>query len=232
MTAWIFEGGTDARVLSVVDHASKRVPPEIELGIPDKLLDTHIAWDIGAAALARALGFPRFLGNISRLVVDFNREEGRPGLVPRESDGHPITGNHVEPGERLPYWLDYHDALAAQIARIRPGFLLSLHSFTPQLATKPEESRPWQVGVLYNQDNRAARVALPLLMAAGIVTGNQQPYSGKLLNATMNRHAEGNGIPYLGLEVRQDLISDQAGLDLWAERLRPVILACVEHLTC
>ena len=74
-----------------------------------------------------------------------------------------------------------------------------------------------------NTDDRAARIAIPLLEAAGIVTGDQQPYSGKLLNATMNRHGEANGIPYLGLEVRQDLIDTDEGVERWAERLRPII---------
>jgi predicted N-formylglutamate amidohydrolase len=108
--------------------------------------------------------------------------------------------------------------------------LLSLHSFTPQLATKPEEARPWEIGVLYNTDDRAARIAIPLLEASGIVTGDQQPYSGKLLNATMNRHGEANGIPYLGLEVRQDLIDSDEGVALWAQRLRPLLESTVATL--
>ncbi len=54
-----------------------------------------------------------------------------------------------------------------------------------------------------------------LLEAEGLIVGDQQPYSGKLLNATMNRHAEGR-FPYLGIELRQDLSGDAAG---WAERL-------------
>jgi predicted N-formylglutamate amidohydrolase len=101
--------------------------------------------------------------------------------------------------------------------------LVSLHSFTPRLATRPQEQRPWEVGVLYNQDERAPRLAIPRLEAAGIVTGDQQPYSGKLLNASMNRHAETNGLAYLGLEVRQDLIDTDAGVARWAARLGPII---------
>ena len=101
--------------------------------------------------------------------------------------------------------------------------LVSLHSFTPRLATQPDEVRPWEICVLNNRDARAARLAIPRLEAAGIVNGDQQPYSGKLLNATMNRHGEANGIPYLGLEVRQDLIDSDEGVDRWAARLRPIL---------
>ena len=100
-----------------------------------------------------------------------------------------------------------------------PRLVLSLHSFTPQLAERPAEARPWHVGVLYNSNEAPARIAIPLLEAEGLIVGDQQPYSGKLLNATMNRHAEDEGRPYVGIEVRQDQIADAAGQDLWAERI-------------
>ena len=73
--------------------------------------------------------------------------------------------------------------------------------------------------MLYNEDDRAARVAIPMLEADGLCVGDQQPYSGKLLNATMNRHAEAHGRAYLGIEIRQDEIANADGQKLWAERL-------------
>ncbi len=211
-------------VLIVADHASNRIPAGIDLGIDRALLSTHIGWDIGVASLAHALHAPAYLASVSRLVIDLNREPGDPALVPLSSDGHEIPGNHCDTSARIAdYWQPYHDELAQQIAATEPLLLVSLHSFTPQLASRPEDVRPWEVGVLYNTDDRAARIAIPLLEAAGIVTGDQQPYSGKLLNATMNRHGEANGIPYLGLEVRQDLIDSDEGVERWAGRLRPII---------
>ena len=84
--------------------------------------------------------------------------------------------------------------------------------------------------MLWNNDDRAAHIALPLLRAAGIVAGDNEPYSGKLLNATMNRHAEGSGTPYLGLEVRQDLIDDEKGVTRWAAILAPIIRATRDAL--
>ena len=213
------------KVLTIVDHASNHVPDGVDLGLARDVMTTHIAWDIGSAALADALGYPAHKASVSRLVIDLNREEDAPGLVPATSDGQVIPGNQgISIARRIDlYWTPYHDALAARIADERPALLLSLHSFTPYLASKPDEKRPWEVGVLYNRDERAARIAIPLLVAAGIVTGDQLPYSGKLLNATMNRHGEGTGTPYLGLEVRQDLIGDAQGVRRWAERLRPII---------
>ncbi len=112
------------------------------------------------------------------------------------------------------------------IAKTRPRLLLSLHSFTPQLATQPEEERPWEIGILYNNDDRAARIAISVLEAKGVLVGDQLPYSGKLLNATMNHHGEGNGIAYLGIEMRQDLIGDAEGVSRWLDVLAPVVQNC------
>ena len=231
MSVWIYEEGELSPVLSIVDHSSNRVPDGIDLGIDPALLDTHIGWDIGAAALARALGFPVFMANVSRLVVDMNREEGAAGLIPLESDGVRIPGNAGDRAERHALWRQYHEALSARIAFQRPELLLSIHSFTPILSTQREELRPWEIGILYNDDDRSARIALPMLAAAGIVVGDQLPYSGKILNATMNRHGEGTRTPYLGIEVRQDLIGDAAGVAKWASVLRPVIATCLDVLS-
>jgi predicted N-formylglutamate amidohydrolase len=214
-------------ILVVSDHASNRVPPDIDLGIDPALLDQHVAIDIGVAAVAERMaaapGIAAFLGNVSRLVCDFNREEDSPALIPHASDGHDIPGNLFDLAgreERVErFFRPYHDALASLLHDAPPALVVSLHSFTPSLRSRPEEQRPWQVGVLYNEDERAARLTIPLLEAEGLIVGDQQPYSGKLLNATMNRHAEARGLPYVGIEVRQDLIAGPSGQALWAERL-------------
>ena len=214
-------------VLIVSDHASNRVPDDIDLGVPADLLDQHVAVDIGvggvAALMAQRPGTAAFLGNVSRLVCDFNRDEHAPTVVPIVSDGHPVPGNvldHADHEQRLMrFFRPYHDALAATLDATPQALILSLHSFTPALTSNPDERRPWHVGVLYNNDDRAARLAIPLLEAEGLVVGDQQPYSGKLLNATMNRHAEAEGRPYLGIEVRQDQIGTAEGQARWAELL-------------
>ena len=214
-------------LLLVSDHASNRVPTDIDLGIDPALLDEHVGIDIGVAGVAELIaedaGFAAFLGNVSRLVCDFNREEDSPALVPHSSDGHVIPGNLFDVADREErierFYRPYHAALEDILDRARPALVLSLHSFTPSLKSRPEEQRPWEVGVLYNQDDRAARLAIPLLQAEGLIVGDQEPYSGKLLNATMNRHAEARGLPYVGIEVRQDLIAAPDSHPEWAERL-------------
>jgi predicted N-formylglutamate amidohydrolase len=225
-------GSAATGLLLIADHASNRVPGDIALGVAEDRMREHVAIDIGVDPLGRALcaelGCPGVLAAVSRLVIDLNREEDAPGLIPASSDGSVVPGNAGldEAGRQARitrFWRPYHDRIAARIDRDRPRLLVSLHSFTPRLASAPNEARPWQIGVLYNQDERAARIAIPLLEAAGIVTGDNLPYSGKVLNATMNRHGEANDIPYLGLEVRQDLIGDAAGVAHWCGMLAPVI---------
>ncbi len=214
-------------IVVVADHAANHVPDDIALGIDPALLDQHIAVDIGvnevAELLAQRPGIAAHCATCSRLVCDLNREEHSAGVFPITSDGHAIPANLLDEAAREArlerFYRPYHDALARLLDHAPPALILSLHSFTPRLAGDEAQSRPWQVGVLYNADDRAARLALPLLAAEGLVVGDQEPYSGKLLNATMNRHAEVEGRPYLGIEIRQDQIADQKGQAEWAERL-------------
>lgn len=213
-------------VLVVSDHASNHVPGDVHLGIHEALLDEHMAIDIGVAEvgvlMAARTGVAAFQCGFSRLVCDVNREEDAPGAVPAASDGHAIPGNMLDEAgwaARIDrFHRPYHAALAHLLDEVPQGLILSLHSFTPRLATSTE-ARPWQVGVLYNQDDRAARIAMPLLEAEGLIVGDQKPYSGKLLNYTMNRHAENEGRPYLGIEIRQDQIGDPTGQGRWADIL-------------
>lgn len=230
----IFSG--DLNILIIADHASAHVPDDIDLGIDPALLGNHIAIDIGVAAvsalLAEQLGCTAILGGVSRLVIDLNREADAPGLLPVMSDGHVIAGNREADLEErmMRFYHPYHHEVARLLDAMTAPFILSVHSFTPRLASDPGQQRPWDIGILYGQDDRAARIAIPMLHAAGLHVGDQLPYSGKLLNATMNRHAEANGIPYLGIEMRQDLVGDAAGQRRFADILGPVVLACQEAL--
>ena len=222
------EAARPGGLLCVVDHASNHVPEGIELGIDPRLLEEHIAIDIGvegiADRLARRHDIPAHIACVSRLVCDFHRTEDDAAVVPSESDGHLIPGNigaDVEARLNL-FHRPYHHELGKLIERVKPRMIIALHSFTPSLATS-DEQRPWEVGLLYNQDDRAARHAIRLFGEQGLTVGDNEPYSGKQLNATMDRHAEANGIPYCTVEIRQDQIATEAGQARWAVMLADVL---------
>ena len=214
-------------IVCVADHASNFVPKDIELGIAPELLEQHIAVDIGvegvAGRMARRHGIPAHLATASRLVCDLHREEDHKAVVPMESDGHLIPGNiGADIEARLKrFHRPYHKAVANWLDAAQPELIISLHSFTPSLATSDEE-RPWEVALLYNTDDRAARHAIRLFSQQGLNVGDNQPYSGKELNATMNRHAEVYGRAYIALEIRQDLIVTRAEQSRWAAMITDV----------
>ena len=221
--------GTPGGVLLICDHASNHVPDGIDLGIAPDLLDKHIGIDIGGAplteALAAALGTPAVLARVSRLVIDLHRQPDHPGLIPAVSDGHAIPGNAgIDAAERIArFYTPYHRTLEATIRATRPILLASIHSFTPRLETADGPDRPWEIGILSNRDRRAAELALPLLEAQGLIVGDNEPYSGRVLNATLNRHGEARGIPSIAIEVRNDLIADPAGVERWRDILAPIL---------
>ena len=220
-------GPNTENIVCVADHASNHVPDDLELGIAPERLEQHIAVDIGvsgiAGRMARQHNIPAHLARVSRLVVDLHREEDHPNVVPTESDGVLIPGNigaDVE-GRLERFHRPYHGALAEWLDAAAPKLIISLHSFTPKLATSDEE-RPWECALLYSQDDRAARHAIRLFSEQGLNVGDNQPYSGKELNATMNRHAEAHGRYYCALEVRQDLIANRADQSRWAALIADV----------
>lgn len=212
-------------VLLLCDHASNHVPEDIDLGIAPDLLHRHIAVDIGAGpltrSLARAIGALAVLGTVSRLVIDLHRAADHPGLIPLESDGHAITGNRgADRDARIArFYRPYHTAVRDAVRAARPELIVAIHSFTPRLESGAAAERPWQAGILYNRDRRAAGPAIAALRSAGLIVGDNEPYSGRQLNLTLNRHAEAAGIPSISVEVRNDLIHDAAGVAEWTRLL-------------
>lgn len=212
-------------LLVVADHASNHVPTDIDLGIDPALMNEHIAIDIGVAGIAEEMaahpGVAALLGSVSRLVCDTNRRESDPAVIPEASDGHAIPGNRgIDREERLArFHRPFHAKLTELLEDAPPALVLILHSYTPALASAPDELRPWHCGLLYDEDERGARAAQPLLEADGLIVGDQLPYSGKVYNAAIERHVESEGRPYLYIEIRQDLIEHTTGQAEWAERL-------------
>ena len=241
MTANAFEaiqGTKSSKLLLLCDHASNALPPGLgSLGLDQGLFATHIAYDIGAAAVTRALaaawGAPAILGRWSRLLIDLNRGADDPTLVMKLSDGSIIPGNRdadtAEVTRRVAaYHTPYHAAIAAELDRIGPdAVILSMHSFTPSWKKTP---RKWEVGVLYDRDMRLASPLMARLEQAGFTVGDNEPYTGALDGDSLNIHGTLRGLPHVLIEMRQDLINSDAAAQDFALRLKPIIDAALVDL--
>lgn len=231
----VLPGRADRGLLLLCDHASNALPAEYgTLGLPEDQLRRHIAYDIGAApivrALSAALGAPAVMTRYSRLLIDPNRGRDDPTLIMRLSDGAVIPGNkRLDAAEREKrvrlYYDPYHAAISAVInqclAAGSPPALLSLHSFTESWK---EFTRPWHVGVLWSEDARLAKPLLDEFYAdADLIVGDNEPYSGHLEGDCLWQHGRNRGLPNAIVEVRQDLIRDEAGQEAWARRLQRIV---------
>ena len=223
-----------SRWLVTCDHASNAVPDWLggTLGLPATDMARHIAYDVGAAGVTRALAdrldAPAILSGFSRLVIDPNRGEDDPTLLMKLYDGSIIPGNRhagtVERERRLDAcYRPYHVAYAGLAARRADTVICAVHSFTPFL--RGRQPRPWQVGILYSHlDDRLARPLIDRLRAEpDLAVGDNQPYDGHLPGDAVDRHALRHDRPNVLVEVRNDLIADAAGQAYWAGRLAPLL---------
>jgi predicted N-formylglutamate amidohydrolase len=230
------------RWLVTCDHATNRVPDWVsggDLGIAAADMARHIAYDVGAAGLTRALAerldSPAILSDFSRLVIDPNRGEDDPTLVMKLYDGTIIPANrHVDAAavetrmERL--YRPYHAAYARLAARRPDTVILAIHSFTPCL--KGRGPRPWQVGVLYSHlDERLSRPLIARLQAEpDLCVGDNEPYSGHLPGDAIDRHALTPGRLNTLIELRNDLIGTETAQAAWADRLAPILTGVLAGL--
>lgn len=227
-----------APVLLTCEHASNFMPAAFQgLGLSPAQLADHVAWDIGAHALARRLA--KFLdaaliaAPASRLLVDPNRDIGAPDLIPECAEGAPIPGNAglsvADRAARIAaFHVPFHEAIEAHLAA-SPHIeaLVAVHSFTPVLFGK---KRPWHAGMLHAEDARLADVMLARLeREADLVIGRNEPYApSQGVYYTMNRHAGARAT--LMIEVRNDLIQDEIGQTRWARLLADALKAAMAAL--
>jgi predicted N-formylglutamate amidohydrolase len=227
-----YRAGGASPFLLVCDHAGRRIPRRLQnLGLGAADLARHIAWDIGIAGVARHLAdrldSALIMQPYSRLVIDCNRPPGSAESIAHESDGTAIPGNeNVSADEAAArareIFAPYHGAIEKQLeARAkakRATTLISLHSFTPVYGGV---ARPWQAGVLYNRYRVLADALRAQLSAPGdLIVGDNEPYTvDDETDYTIPVHGETRGIPHVAIEIRQDLIGDEAGQKYWADRL-------------
>jgi predicted N-formylglutamate amidohydrolase len=227
----VSRGSGASPYLITCDHAGRQLPEALgTLGLSPVELESHIAWDIGAAGmskrLAAALDAFLILQTYSRLVIDCNRPLGAASSIVQQSEVTVVPGNQrVSTGEAemraRSIFEPYHDCIQRELeqreCQQRPTIFVAIHSFTPKFMGV---ARPWHVGVLYNRDARLARALLGLLRRENtLVVGDNEPYSvSDLTDYGIVQYGERRGIPHVLLEVRQDLIADEAGQAAWAIR--------------
>jgi predicted N-formylglutamate amidohydrolase len=236
------EAGSGPFVL-LCDHAANRIPDEFRsFGFAADALETHIAWDPGALAVARLLSTrldaPLFWPDVSRLIIDCNRPLNAASLIVVEGEGRPVPANRDlgadERTRRIEHiHVPYHNAIDACLTRrLAAGLatvLIAIHSFTPVFLGK---ARPWQVGIVFDEDARMGNALIGGLTADRALTvGINEPYApADLVYYTVSRHARPNGLPAAMVEIRNDEIGDYVGQRAWADRLADILLAVAPRL--
>jgi len=234
----VFQPSATSPFLVLCDHAGRAIPRALgSLGISGRELETHIAWDIGAAGfakkLASRLGATVFLQRYSRLVIDGNRLLMADASTPETSGGVAIPANRALNEEDRKTRADeifrpYHGAIEEELKRRqaanRDTILVLAHSFTPELSGN---ARVWHTGLLYNRDRRVAEPLLGLLSREpGLVVGDNQPYFiSDTSDYAANVYGEKAGRRYVELEIRQDLLASEGGQAEWAERYARLLIA-------
>jgi len=239
---YVLNAVSEAPILLVCDHASCRFPESLgDMGLDPFARRCHLAIDIGAGSLTEclsdSLGVTAVLAQYSRLIVDCNRQLLDSGAFLEFGDGIVVPGNRnlsrVDKESRAEsiYW-PYHNAIEQQVNRLKsvgpPPIFISVHSFTPVMNG---ESRPWQVGILWDTDQRLSDIFIEEVRAAGYETGDNEPYSGKApQDFTLDHHAELIGLPHVGIEIRQDLLDRMAGIESIASVMHKIIESIPERI--
>jgi len=237
--------GSSAYVLTC-EHAGRLIPHQLgDMGLEDRHLERHIAWDIGAEGLARrmakALDAPVVLQRFSRLVIDCNRPFTAHDSIPEISDGTEIYTNQGLSDPQKSARIDelhtpYHNEITAILnARERAKkstALVSIHSFTPCLEVAPAP-RPWDVGFLYNRHEQLSHHVHDVMETEAnhlCFTFNEPYRVDDLEDYTIPIHGEKRGIPNMLIEVRNDNIVEEGGQREWAELMSHVLRTAVSRM--
>lgn len=233
------ENGRSPWVL-LCEHASNFIPPSYRgLGLGPSDLQRHIAWDIGAATVARRLSSlidaPLILSGYSRLLIDCNRPLGAPTSIPEISETTSIPGNvGISEEERQHraqrfYW-PFQDAVSFLLDRRQKENIstavFGIHSFTPVFKGF---SRPWQIGILFRRARVLGERLVNHFAEAGHSAAANEPYRiGDESDFTVPFHGEARGLDALLVEIRQDLIADDHGAEFWARQTAAALSAAKE----
>ena len=226
----------------ICDHASNKIPSEFnKLGLSKEALNTHIAYDIGskevAIELSTILDCPLVMSDFSRLLIDPNRGIDDPTLIMKISDNKKIEGNmgiknfqeSNDRNDRIKnFYSLYHNKISELInlhqKNNKSPSIISIHSFTPVWKNK---KRDIDIGILWDNDNRLPKIFFDYFRKShkNFIIGDNKPYSGRLKNDTLYKHATINGLSNILIEIRQDLIIDEKGQKFFANLISKPLLS-------
>lgn len=226
-------------VLLVCEHASRFIPEGLgNLGLDEAAAQSHIAWDPGAFAVAEqlsdALDASLISQKISRLVYDCNRPPESDQAIRAESEVYNIPGNTglsaAQRDERTDYiYRPFQKALAEAVKTRPQTVLVTIHSFTPVYNDKP---RAVEVGILHDSDSRLADA---MLKAAAnnpaFKVERNAPYGPEDgVTHTLAEHALPRRLLNVMVEVRNDLLADEAGIEAIATWLENILTSALNEL--
>ncbi|WP_120636151.1 N-formylglutamate amidohydrolase [Ruegeria sp. EL01] len=229
-----------APAVLVCEHASRFIPAALGgLGLDEAAARSHAAWDIGALELSvelmGALDAPLVHSRVSRLAYDCNRPPSRDDAMPKTSEVFAVPGNmgltEDQRSQRIrEVYYPFRHLLASTLdARPIPPVLITIHSFTP---VYQGQSRSVELGILHDDDDRAAEVMLRHAQGSGLKVARNEPYSAADgVTHTLREHAIKRGLPNVMIEVRNDLINTPTGINDISGRLTPILQAVVSEFS-
>ncbi|WLG48047.1 N-formylglutamate amidohydrolase [Pseudomonas sp. FP1742] len=222
-------------LILVCEHASRFIPAGLnDLGLNETAAREHIAWDIGALALAEGLaetlGATLLAANYSRLLIDLNRPRHAPDSIPLQSEIYQVPGNRdLDEATReyrrhclfKPFHARLQTLIDDRVAHGRPVRVVGIHSFTPIYYGQP---RSVEVGVLYGQAREYAQRMIDGLSRHPLNVAGNQPYKvDPLSDMTVPVHGDARGLDSVLIEVRNDLLRTPEDVSRWTDYLAPLL---------
>ena len=209
--------GIRGSLLIIVDHANNFIPPKYKnLGLPKNITDSHIAYDLNILSLSKQINVllesDIVYGEYSRLIIDLNRGQNDPTLIPSISDKKLIPGNiGINSREfnyrKMKFYNSYHSKIDKIVNKKKIKLIISMHSFNPYFKGK---KRKTEIGILSNKDRRYSDLLIKqMAKSKKYIIGDNIPYKGELKDDTLYKHGFKRNILHTLIEVRNDLINTE-----------------------
>ena len=204
-------------ILIIVDHANNFIPSKYKnLGLSKNLTESHIAYDLNILNLSKRINVllesDIVYGEHSRLVIDLNRGQNDPTLIPSISDKKLIPGNiGINSREfnyrKMKFYNSYHSKIDKIVNKKKIKLIISMHSFNPYFKGK---KRKTEIGILSNKDRRYSDLLIKqMAKSKSYIIGDNVPYKGELKDDTLYKHVLKKNILHTLIDVCNDLINTE-----------------------